>query len=208
MEIIPISDPRFGPYGRAAEGFGLSDFLSVLRDTPMPEAGTCYEPSWPALEELPAAEALRDQGFGGLDIEIGFCNGYNSKLTCLEYHRSSEIDIPADDVILLLALQTELEEYRLDTGRVRAFLVPAGTAVELYATTLHYAPCGVGRGKGFRMACVLPRGTNLASPQVPAVGEARLLLGRNKWVIASPGTPEAEAGAFVGLHGPAVELFA
>ena len=39
------------------------------------------------------------------------------------------------------------------------FFVPAGTAVELYATTLHYAPCSVD-GKEFRCGVVLPRGTN------------------------------------------------
>ena len=39
------------------------------------------------------------------------------------------------------------------------FFVPAGTAVELYATTFHYAPCSVD-GKEFRCGVVLPRGTN------------------------------------------------
>ena len=43
---------------------------------------------------------------------------------------------------------------------MEAFLVPAGTAVEVYATTLHYAPCHV-KDEGFRCVIVLPRDTNL-----------------------------------------------
>ena len=39
------------------------------------------------------------------------------------------------------------------------FFVPAGTAFEMYETTLHYAPCGVD-GKGFKDVIILPKGTN------------------------------------------------
>ena len=40
----------------------------------------------------------------------------------------------------------------------------AQLVVEVYATTLHYAPCHVDGAKGFRVAVVLPRGTNEARP--------------------------------------------
>jgi hypothetical protein len=48
----------------------------------------------------------------------------------------------------------------LDTSQVAAFLLPAGTAVELFATALHYAPCSGSPGEPFRVAVVLPLGTN------------------------------------------------
>ena len=35
-------------------------------------------------------------------------------------------------------------DHTYDTSKMEAFLVPAGTAVEVYATTLHYAPCSTG----------------------------------------------------------------
>ena len=73
-----------------------------------------------------------------------------------------------------------------DTGKIELFYVPAGTAVELYATTLHFAPCGID-GREFRCGVVLPRGTNEELPFAPAqAGEDRLLFAVNKWLIAHP----------------------
>ena len=44
-------------------------------------------------------------------------------------------------MILLVGRQQDItEDYTYDTDQIEAFLVPAGTAVEMYATTLHYAP--------------------------------------------------------------------
>ena len=201
MEIISVYDSRFLDYGQVQEGFDLSGIIRCLEESaPVPADGTMYVPSVPELEALPEARALQNRGFGGLDIQIGYCSGHNDRLTCLEYHRTSEIDIAATDMILLLARQTELEAHRLDTGHVRAFLVPKGTAVELFATTLHYAPCGAAAGQGFCMGCVLPVGTNGKKPQADCrTAEDRLLWGCNKWVIASEKTQEAAAGAFVGI---------
>ena len=51
------------------------------------------------------------------------------------------------------------DDYTLDTSKVKAFFVPAGTMIEVYATTLHYAPCQTS-DKGFRCVVVLPEGTN------------------------------------------------
>lgn len=208
MEIISVHDKRFSGYGRVLEGFDPAEIIRCLEENaPVPAEGTVYVPSVPELEALPESRALRDRGFGGLDIQIGYCSGHNDRLTCLEYHRTSEIDIAVTDMILLLARQPELEDYRLNTGHVRAFLVPAGTAVELFATTLHYAPCHAAAEKGFCMGCVLPRGTNGPKPPVERRGaEDRLLWGSNKWVIAGEGTQEASEGAFVGITGAPVVL--
>ena len=208
MEILSVLDRRFSAYGQVLENYDLEEMLRCLEEkTPMPEEGTVYLPSLPELESLPAAQALRDRGFGGLVGQIGCCNGKNDRLTCLEYHRTSEIDIAATDMILLLARQPELAAYRLDARQVRAFFVPRGTAVELYATTLHYAPCGAAPGAAFRMGCVLPRRTNGKKPPAEVrSAEDRLLWGCNKWVIAGEGTQEAAEGAFVGITGGPVVL--
>ena len=210
MEIISCFDPRFRPYGQVLEGCDFSELSAVMaRTTPAPADGTVYVASDPALEALPIYGELRDRGFGGLDIQLGYCNGTNYALTCLEYHRTSEIDYACDDMILLLALQPELGEGdALSTDRVKAFLVPAGTAVELFATTLHYAPCSAKKGASFRMGCALPRGTNTEKPAgVSGDRESRLLAARNKWLIASEGTSEAADGAHVGIFGEKITLF-
>ena len=88
------------------------------------------------------------------------------------------------------------------TESSRVFRALAGTAVELYTTTLHYAPCDSAKGAGFRVAVVLPRGTNTEKPDgTGALHEDKLLWARNKWLIAHPDTNEAKQGAFVGLEG-------
>ena len=206
MEQISVFDSRFAPYGQVLEGYDFTDLIRVLEEsTPCPEDGTVYVPSEPALEALPIFGEVRDRGFGGMPIQIGYCNGVNTRLTCLEYHRTSEIDIAATDMVFLVARQPEIENGVLTTDKVKAFFIPKGAAVELYATTLHYAPAAVGHG--FRMGCVLPRGTNLESPAITQKGkEDRLLWGANKWVIASAGTDEAAQGAYVGIVGPEVDL--
>lgn len=206
MELIPVFDSRFAPYGQVLEGYDFTDLIETLEtSTPCPEDGTVYVASDAALEALPIAAEVRDRGFGGMPVQIGYCNGVNTRLTCLEYHRTSEIDIAATDMVFLVARQSEIESGVLTTDKVKAFFLPKGAAVELYATTLHYAPAAVGHG--FRMGCVLPRGTNLDAPAITQKGrEDRLLWGANKWVIASEGTNEAAQGAYVGIVGPEVDL--
>ena len=65
---------------------------------------------------------------------------------------------------------------------MKAFLVPKGTAVEVYATTLHYAPCGVD-GDGFKVSVILPRGTNFPLKAEHKGGEDSLITAVNKWLI-------------------------
>jgi hypothetical protein len=208
IQIHPVTDVAFRRYGRVVEGFEVSELLAALRKTPLPQDGTVYVPSDASLENTPAFAALRDAEFGGLPIEIGYCNGVNHKLNALEYHRSSEVNLAVDDMILLLGALQDVDpaDYTYDTSRVEAFLVPAGTMVEMYATTLHFAPCSV-NGKGFRNAVILPRGTNEPLKIAPAkTGEQRLLFAANKWMIAHPGSGLQKDGAFVGLTGENITL--
>ena len=80
--------------------------------------------------------------------------------------------------------------------------MPAGVPVEVYATSLHYAPCHVDAGAGFRTAVVLPKGTNTAKPDfAPACEEDKWMTARNKWLLAHPDAPEARSGAHIGLKG-------
>ncbi len=199
MEIKKVTDACFLNYGKILTDIPVPKILKEMEHTPLPEE-VIYVPSAEALEVLPEAEAIERIGFGGLPVQIGYCNGKNKKLNAVEYHRSSEIDIAVTDLILLLGRQQDIEtDNTYDTARIEAFLVPAGTAVELYATTLHYAPCDAQEG-GFRCVVVLPKGTNEELPFLPErQGESRLLTAVNKWLI---GHEEAEIeGAFNGLKG-------
>ena len=204
MKIQELTDASFGRYGKVVTEFSFEKILKEMEHTPLPK-DVVYVPSVEAMEILPEAVDVCRKGFGGLPIQIGYCNGDNHKLNALEYHRSSEIDIAATDLILLLGCQQDIEaDDTYDTSKVEAFFVPAGTAVELYATTLHYAPCSAQEG-GFRCVIVLPKGTNEDLPFEPAKeGENRLLTAVNKWLIAHE--EAGIEGAFCGLKGANTEV--
>lgn len=202
-----VTDKEFSVYGRVLD-VDVKEFVDVMKEVPVVSEGTMYEPSVGAFEALPLAKTLEEESFGFLPIEFGHCSGYNNKLNALEYHRSSEIDIAATDLILLVGRQQDIDlsSYTYDTARVEAFFVPAGTAVELYATTLHFAPCSVD-GKEFRCGVVLPKGTNEALPEtVSSSGENALLFAINKWLIAHEESGLQKDKAWVGLIGENIKL--
>lgn len=204
MNIQKVTDASFGKYGKIVTEYSFEKLLKEMKHTPVPK-DVVYVASVEELEAVGDAVEISRKGFGGLPVQIGYCNGNNHKLNALEYHRSSEIDIAQTDLILILGCLQDVEEGDCyDTSRAEAFLVPAGTGVELYATTLHYAPCSV-NPEGFRCAIVLPRGTNEALPFEPAKeGENRLLAAVNKWLITHP--EAGIAGAFAGLQGENLEV--
>ena len=211
MEIKKVTDAAFKKYGRVISYVDVAELVAALKETPIP-ADVVYEPSVESLEKLPVREELSSVIYGEMPIQIGYCNGHNKKLNALEYHRDSEINIAAEDAVLMLgSLQDVDADFTYDTSKVEAFLVPAGTAVEIYATTLHYAPCHVEDG-GFQVAVVLPKGTNYelktAHAKVEngkAPNEDALLAAVNKWLIghAEGGLPE---GSFLGLKGENLSL--
>lgn len=200
MKIQKVTDPSFAPYGKVLEGYDFAALLKAMAHTPLPMDGVIYQPSAEELEAVEAAEELKARGFGDIPIQVGYCNGNNNQLNALEYHRSSELDIAVNDLILLVGKQQEIEkDFTYNTAKVEAFLLPAGMGVELYGTTLHYAPCSVGE-EGFRCVIVLPKGTNTeCSLESRKNGEDRLLTARNKWLIACE--KAGIEGAFCGLKG-------
>ena len=208
MHIYSVFDPEFKPYGKVLAGYDTTALLKAMAAIPLPESGTAYEPGIPALEAADIFPELRDRAYGGMPIQLGMCWGHNRKLNCLEYHRDSEVNIGTEDFILLLARQEEIGEgLQLDTDKVKAFQAPAGAVVEVYATTLHYAPCHVDAAKGFRVAVALPLGTNTAKPALEEKDpEDKLLRARNKWLLAHGDAPEAADGAWVGLRGVNIDL--
>ena len=123
MKIESVLDPAFAAYGQVVTGLeeARAKILAALAGTPQPAAGTDYCPEDPSLQELPAAAEVSEHLFGGMPCQLGWCNGRNTKLNCLEYHRDSEFNLANEDFILLLARRDEIENGRLDTGKVRAF---------------------------------------------------------------------------------------
>ena len=219
MLIESIYDESFRNYGRvwADAPAALTEPVAqaLAQHAPCPEDGTKYEASAAALEELEVAPALKGLLFGGRSAQLGWCCGHNTHLNCLEYHRSSEFNLGANDFILLLAKQHQVAgmgaDTMLDTSLVRAFRVPAGVLIEVFADTLHFAPCQAG-DEGFRTLIALPQGTGAGAvpegldPALAAVGDAPLLWAADKWLIAHAESKQAAAGARVGFRGENIDI--
>lgn len=205
IEVKKITDPAFRKYARVITDYDCTELIARMEATPMPGDEVIYIASDPELEALPIGKEFNDSLYGGMPAEIGYCNGNNSLLNAVEYHRSSEYNIACTDAIMLFGCQQDIEEDNTyDTSKIEAFLLPAGTMIECYATTLHYAPCGVG-GESFRVVIVLPAETNYDLEVVPsAAKEDRLLTARNKWLIAHPDAKIE--GAYNGLKGENISV--
>jgi hypothetical protein len=213
MKIKSVFGHSFEKYGNVLKGYNVKELLERLdATTKKPDNAVIYEPGDAGLEALPVAKQFSTNAYGGMPVQVGYCNGNNTKLNCLEYHRGSEINVPANDMVLLLAPLQAVKKGRLNTNAVEAFYVPKGTVVQIYETTLHYAPCNAVKNgevskEGFRVIIVLPKGTNLAKPELSEIDpEDKLLWAANKWLIAHPDSSEAKAGAFAGLSGVNIDI--
>lgn len=206
MIINKVTDLKFKKYGRILENYDCLEIIEKMKNAPLPN-DVIYEPSIKELEELRIYEDLMEREFEGLPIQIGYCNGNNYMLNAVEYHRSSEINIAVTDLILLIGSQQDInDDFSYDTSKIEAFLVPAGTIIEVYATTLHYAPCNADEN-GFRCVVVLPKDTNLPlEKDIKKCGEDKLLFAKNKWLIGHSDTDLGEQGAFIGLIGENISL--
>lgn len=205
ITVKNLQDLAFRKYGRVLPvQYDVTELLEKMKETPMPE-DVVYVPSVKELEELPIAESFRIGIYGELPIQIGYCNGHNHLLNAVEYHKSSEINVALHDMILLIGMQQDIaDNFTYESNKIEAFLVPAGTAVELYATTLHYAPCGVD-GNGFQTVIVLPKDTNTElQTSRNESKEDSLLVAKNKWLIAHKDA--AIEGAFVGIIGDNISV--
>lgn len=203
MQIKSVFDSSFRKYGRVLD-LEVPDLMKRLADTPLPQE-VIYVASAPELEACAEFEVIRDSIFGGMPIQIGYCNGNNKKLNAVEYHRDSEINVPLEGAVFMLGSEQDVEDdFTYDTAKMEAFEAPAGCVVEFYGTTLHYAPCNAVE-KGFQVVVVLPKGTNTDAPVLSGkMKEDKLMTAKNKWLIAHE--EAGIEGAFVGLKGENLSL--
>ena len=212
MKVKQVTDTSFRKYGKILTGIDFSEIYNVLEEMDYPE-DVEYAASFGPLEEPEFRQKLSNTLYGELSVEIGYCSGHNKMLNALEYHRSSEANVAVTDIILLLGHQSDItEDFTYDTAQLEAFFVPAGPAVELYATTLHYVPIGTKENDyAFKMGVVLPFGTNFplgvtlgAEAEKEKLPEEKLLFAKNKWLIAHE--EGGEEGAFIGLTGKNISV--
>lgn len=210
-KIHSVFDESFRKYGAIIPGVPSEAIREAAAKIPMPETGVAYRRSIPELEATPDFKGFLAVCGGYKPIQAGLCWGHNTRMDCMEYHRASEINVAVTDCVLMLGDRRDIRDGAYDSSLVELFSVPKGTAIEIYATTLHYAPCQTA-GSGFSMIILLPDGTNQdLTPEALAeakasTGEHRMLWAVDKWLIAHPDTGEAKAGALAGIRGENIDL--
>lgn len=209
IQIKETTSPEFKRYGRVVKGYDfklLDEFME--NSSTMPKEGNFYEASTCEMEGNLLHSSLQENFYANMDIQIGYCNGNNSTLNGLEYHKGSEINYAVTDMVLLLGHISDIEDNTYHSDRVEAFYVKKGQSIEMYQTTLHFAPCRVD-DSGFKCVVILPRGTNtepLKSKDTKDK-ENKLLFMKNKWLIVHPSKDNLiEKGAHAGINGENTEI--
>ncbi len=209
LEISAVDSARFSKYGRIVAGFSFEQFDSYMMDSSeFPETGDIYVASVPELEGVPVCSQVSNHVYGELPVQIGYCNGNNSMLNGLEYHKCSEVIYAVTDIVLLLGHIWDIKENKYYSENIEAFYLPQGCAVEVYATTLHFAPCKVD-SSGFKSVIMLAKGTNYTLDEEYGIksSEDELLFMTNKWLIVHPdATSLVDDKAYVGIVGENIEV--
>lgn len=206
MKLYKVTDPEFKAFGKVITGYDTSQLAVCLSNTPSVSDIT-YTALDENLQSLPFAKELETRQFGGMPIQLGWCNGCNTFLNALEYHRSSEVNFGATDFVLQVAHQHEIHNNTMETSKTMAFLCPKHTLIEVYATTLHFAPCSGKKGENFQVLIALPLGTNTEKTKFTPVNEEdKLMTAKNKWLIAHPDSKPARNGAHIGLIGENINI--
>ena len=102
MDLLNCSDKAFKRYGFEVTGYDFKDLFEELSGAPCPKDSVVYKAEYDALQNLPVRERLQNNLFGGMPVQLGYCNGHSVKLNCLEYHRGSEFIAAGTTLILLL----------------------------------------------------------------------------------------------------------
>ena len=158
----------------------LKNNIFVKRPKGKPFRPFSYLPSIEDFEKLDIAKAIQDEFFGTLPTQTGYCWGHSNFLNASEWHTSSEINIAITPLVLILGHVWDIEDGIIDSSKFKAFYLPAGCMVEVYATSLHFCPCEVEKS-GFGCVVALPKGTNT---DLEVKEHSPLLFRKNKWIIA------------------------
>ncbi|QTL99762.1 DUF4867 family protein [Iocasia frigidifontis] len=208
LVIKNIEDDSFKKYGKIIKNYDFKNIIDyVEKKTEIPRQGNKYEAKILELDKLAIKKRIEEDFYGEMLIEIGYCNGKNSSLNGLEYHKGAEINIAITNLILLLGQVQDIQEGTYDAKQVEAFYLPKGTAIEIYSTTLHYAPCKVEK-RGFKSVVILPAGTNLPlNKQDKKKDNQDLLFAKNKWLLVHPSRNNlVEQGAKAGILGENIRI--
>ena len=180
VAFYDVTDKEFASFGKIIKTLDANEIIEVANKIENPESGSSYVPTCEAFETLKIATEIKNECFGTMPTQIGYCWGHNTLMNATEWHTSSEINIAVTPLVLLLGHVWDVEDGKIDSSKFKAFYLSAGTVVEVYSTSLHFCPCEV-KENGFGCVVALPEGTNTNLEIKP---EDALLFRKNKWIIA------------------------
>lgn len=207
IKVGKVTDKAFAQYGKVISDYDFSGVINFMeQETNIPELGNIYVASVPEMEQMKIKESLEKGFYGEMPIQIGYCNGRNSTMNGLEYHIGSEINVAVTDMVLMLGKLQDVADNKFNANDVEVFFVKKGTAVQLYETTMHFAPCKTNQ-EGFKCIVILPNGTNEPLENDKTQYGDVLLFARNKWLLAHPERKILiEKGAWPGITGENIEV--
>lgn len=207
-KILSIDDPDFKKYGKVYTKYDISEVKDYMdKNVKISSPSNFYTPSNKDLEKIPAIQEMGKDIYAFMPIEAGECTGQSTNFSAIEYHQGSETNIMLTDVIMVLGQRSTLDtkgEYSpSEDGQI--FFVPAGTVVEFYSTTLHYAPIKV-HDSGFSIIVILIKGSN---EELPAdfKSDNKRIVKQNKFQLVDPSRKDKIGiGVEVGLTGKLIEM--
>ena len=179
LKLHHVDSAAFETYGKVIRTLDTRQILEAAGRIGNPPSGASYTASLPEFEALAIKEEIRNGFFGTLPSQIGYCWGHNNFMNATEWHSCSEINIAVTPLVLILGHVWDVKDGKIDSSSFQAFYLPKGTAVEIFATTLHFTPCEV-NAEGFGCVVALSKGTN-TDLDTPA--EDKKLFRKNKWII-------------------------
>jgi hypothetical protein len=206
FDIKKITDLDFRQYGKLLDDYDFGDIIKFAKENiKIPTTGNEYVPSVADLESFNVVEQIKNNVYGQMPIEVGFCAGHNQSLTGVEYHQGSEVVIAVTDCVHVLGKVQEIKDNTYNPKTAQVFVQPKGTAIEIYGTTLHYSPCKF-NDEGFMTLVILPYKTNF-----PLEGKYNkvntLLTKKNKFLMVHPSKTEKIAnGVHPGLTGELINI--
>ena len=198
VEFYDVSDKEFSSFGRIIKSIDTTEIIEAAEKISNPEKGSSYLPSVETFEGLKVAKDIKNDCFGTLPTQVGYCFGHNNFLNATEWHTSSEINIAVTPLVLILGHVWDITDGKIDSSDFKAFFVPKGTVIEVYSTSLHFCPCEVSE-KGFGCIVALPKDTNTA---LETATEDKRIAAKNKWIICHKDNASAIArGILPGITG-------
>lgn len=189
LKIKDVTDKSFEKYGRILKGFNAKKSIVFAKENAVVKDDIIYEPSVAGLEkDKTFLSAVKNEVFGGMPIQSGWCFGRNSFLDGLEYHKGIEVIVAVTDLVVILGDQRDIKWQKgkpaYSSAKAEVFYIKKNTVLEFHCWCLHFAPIQVKEKDGFCSLVVLPEKTNTNLRVKPKKkGEGEMLFAANKWLV-------------------------